>query len=187
VFGASIPAPIWRDFMTVVMEDLPETRFPDEPDNIGKYLIPPPTKVPVVVGLEEKDAGELLRIEARLNVTVVEVASLEPVGIVVDQSHEPGSTVKQGTFITIYVSTGEIPVAPLPSLIGMTTEEALETVREFELSTGVKLSLFQEKIDVTDPNQVGKIVSSNPAPGTEITESASVVLFVGRLAPPSGG
>ena len=183
VFGASIPAPIWGEFMTIVMEDLPETKFPDEPDNIREYLIPPPTRVPVVVGLGKDKAGKLLRIEARLNVTVVQVASLEPVGIVVAQSPEPGSTVSQGTFVTIFVSTGEIPVAPLPNLIGMTIDEAIEVVRDFELNSGVKLSLFQEKVDVTDPNQVDKIVSTNPPPGTEITESASIVLFVGKLAP----
>ena len=173
--------------MTVVMEDLPETRFPDEPDNIREYLIPPPTRVPVVVGLSEGKAGKLLRIEARLNVTVVRVASLEPVGIVVNQSPAPGSTVPQGTFVTIFVSTGEIPVAPLPNLIGLTIDEALEVVRDFELNTGVKLSLFQEKVDVNDPNQVDRIVSTNPAPGTEITESASIVLFVGKLGPKDDG
>ena len=183
VFGSSIPAPIWGEFMTIVMEDLPETKFPGEPDNIRDYLIPPPTRVPVVVGLSEGKAGKLLRIEARLNVTVVRVASLEPVGIVVNQSPAPGSTVPQGTFVTIFVSTGEIPVAPLPNLIGLTIDEALEVVRDFELNTGVKLSLFQEKVDVNDPNQVDKIVSTNPAPGTEITESASIVHFVGKLGP----
>ncbi len=187
VFGSSIPAPIWGEFMTVVMEDLPETRFPGEPANIRDYLIPPPTQVPVVVGLEEEEAGKLLRIEFRLNVEVVEVASLEPVGIVVNQSNEPGETVSQGTFITIFVSTGETPLAPLPSFVGMTIEEAIEMVREFELNTGVKLSLFQQKINVTDPNLVDRIVSTNPPPGVEIAESASIVLFVGRLAPPDDG
>ncbi len=173
--------------MTIVMEDLPETRFPDEPANINDYLIPPPTQVPVLVGLEADEAGKLLRIKARLNVDIVEVASLEPVGIVVNQSYEPGETVRQGTFITIFVSTGEIPVAPLPGLIGQTVEQALEIVREFEMNSGVKLSLSQQKIGVTDPNQVGKIISTNPPPGTEITESAFIVLFVGQLAPPDNG
>ncbi len=187
VFGGSIPAPIWGEFMTVVMEDLPETKFPGEPANIRDYLIPPPTQVPVVVGLEEEDAGKLLRIEFRLNVEIVEVASLEPVGLVVNQSHEPGETVSQGTFITIFVSTGEPPLAPLPSFVGMTIEEAIETVREFELSTGVKLSLFQQKVNITDPNLVDRIVSTNPPPGVEIAESASIVLFVGRLGPPDDG
>ena len=123
-------------------------------------------------------------VDARLNVTVVEVPSLEPVGIVVSQSHEPGTTVSQGTFITIYVSTGEIPVAPLPSLIGQTFEDAIETIREFELVTGVKISLVQQKVDTSDPALVDKIIETNPAPGTQITEAATVLVLIGRLVQP---
>ena len=186
VFGGSIPAPIWGEFMEIVMEDVPETKFPGEPENIRKYLIPPATTVPVVVGLEQLEAEQELRIEARLNVEVIEVASLEPAGIVVNQSHEPGTSLAQGSFVTIYVSTGEIPSAPMVNLIGATVEEAIETVREFELTTGLKLSLFQEKMPTTDPNQVGKIISTNPPPGTQITESASVVLIVGELSEGEG-
>jgi len=184
VFGGSIPAPIWGEFMEVVMANLPQTRFPDEPNNIREYLIPPPTRVPVVVGLDLEDAEDLLMIEARLNVEVIEIASLDPVGTVVSQSHEPGTTVSQGTFITIYVSTGETPVAPLPSLIGQTVEEAIGAIREFELVTGVKISVIQQKVDTTNPALVGKIISTNPAPGAVITEAAAVVLSVGLLAPP---
>jgi serine/threonine-protein kinase len=173
--------------MTYVMEGIPETDFPAEPDNIKEYLVPPPTDVPVVVGLEQKEAEDLLQTEKRLNVTVIEVASLEPVGIVVNQSHEPGSTVRQGTFITIYVSTGEIPKAPLVNFVGLTMEEALELVRTFELETGVKLSVVQQKVEVNDANLVGKIVSTNPPPGTELVESAVVSLMVGELAQGNGG
>ncbi|MGB7860698.1 MAG: transglycosylase domain-containing protein [Acidimicrobiia bacterium] len=184
VFGGSVPAPIWAEFMTYVMEGLPETDFPAEPDNINDYLIPPPTRVPVVVGLDVGDAEDLLMIDARLNVTISEVPSLEPAGIVVGQSHEPGTTVSQGTFITIYVSTGEIPVAPLVNLVGKTVDEALVAIDEFELVTGLKITLVQEKVDTQDPGQVDKIIATNPAPGTQITESATVVLSVGRLGPP---
>ena len=184
VFGGSIPAPIWGEFMEVVMADLPETRFPAEPANIREYLIPPPTRVPLVVGLEQGDAEDLLMVDARLNVTVIDVPSLEPAGIVVSQSHEPGTTVSQGTFITIHVSTGETPQAPLPSLIGQTFEEAIETISEFELVTGVKISLVQQKVDTTDPRQVDRVISTNPAPGAEITESATVLLLIGRLVQP---
>lgn len=187
VFGGSVPAPIWAEYMTYVMEGIPETDFPAEPDNIKEYLVPPPTDVPVVVGLEQKEAEDLLQTEKRLNVTVIEVASLEPVGIVVNQSHEPGSTVRQGTFITIYVSTGEIPKAPLVNFVGLTMEEALELVRTFELETGVKLSVVQQKVEVNDANLVGKIVSTNPPPGTELVESAVVSLMVGELAQGNGG
>ena len=183
VFGGSVPAPIWAEFMTIVMEGTPATEFPVEPDNIKEYLIPPPTTVPGVVGLEEKVARNRL-LDAKLNVSVVEVASLDPVGIVVAQSLEPGATVSQGSFVTIYVSNGEIPAGPLPNFIGLTVEEALEAALEYELSTGVRLSLVEQNIEVGNPAQIGTIVETNPPAGTEIVESATVLVFVGVSPPP---
>jgi penicillin-binding protein 1A len=186
VFGGTVPAPIWAEFMTSVEEGLPEAPFPEDPPNINKYLIPPPTQVPIVVGLEEKEAIRKLG-DAKLNNSVVEVASLEPAGIVVNQSIEPGSTVRQGTVVTIWVSNGETPLAPLPSFIGMTVDEAKDAADQFELDTGVKLSIVDETVEVEEPGQIGVIVETNPPPGTEISASASMVVRVGVAAsePPS--
>ena len=96
-----MPAPIWAEFMTYVHDGLPVTDFPPEPGNIKKWLVPPPTTVPDVVGLSEDDAEAELR-QAKLNASVEEVPSLEPEGIVVNQSPGGGSTVRQGSFVTIY-------------------------------------------------------------------------------------
>lgn len=181
VFGSSIPAPIWAEFMSIVLQGLPQTQFPEDPPNVRDYLIPPPTFVPIVVGLEQDEAEKLLRIEARLNVAVVEVASLEPAGLVVAQDIPPGTEIQQGEIVTIYVSTGETPVAPMPNLIGMTYQQALATVQSFELNTGVKLTLVVSEVETEDPGQVDKIIDTSPSPGTQITESAVVTLFVGRL------
>ena len=180
VTGGRVPAPIWAEFMTIALEGLPESQFPAEPANIGDYLTPPQTVIPVVVGLEQDEAEKLLRIEARLNVEVVEVSSLEPVGIVVNQSLAPGELVEQGEFVTIYVSTGEIPVAPMPNLIGLTVLEAIEAVNLFELNTGVRLTLVVQKVGVGDPALVDKIISSNPGAGSQITQFATVLLSVGE-------
>jgi penicillin-binding protein 1A len=187
VFGGSVPAPIWADFMTIIMEGVPESDFPAEPANTGEYFRVPRTTVPVVVGLEVGDATKLLKNEHQLSVEIIEIASLEPVGTVISQDLEPGASVAQGSLITIRVSTGETPVAPLISFIGLTFDQAIEAAQQFELDTGVKLSLFQEQVPVTDPALVGKIVSTNPNPGTQITESASVVLNIGELDESGGG
>jgi membrane peptidoglycan carboxypeptidase len=182
VFGGSVPAPIWAEFMTSVTDGLPESQFPADPSNIDEYLIPPKTQVPIVVGLSEQDAVKKLQVDAKLNVTVEEVASLEPKGTVIRQSYEPGTTLTQGTTVTIWVSNGETPLGALPSFVGMTVDEANELVAEFELETGVKLTLVPQNIDVDDPAKVGKIVETNPQPNTEISASASVSVFVGVLA-----
>jgi len=181
VFGGSVPAPIWAEFMSYVMQDLPITEFPPEPSNIEKYLVPPSTQVPLVVGLELEEAKLRLR-DAKLNMVVVEIGSLEPVGIVVNQDLEPGVTVRQGSTLTIWVSTGETPVGTMPTLIGMTVEEALVVIREFELETGVKLSLVQQKTDVTDPSLVNRIVATAPAPGDPVEGTVQLVALVGQLA-----
>jgi beta-lactam-binding protein with PASTA domain len=172
--------------MTYVTEGLPETQFPPEPDNIDDYLTPPKTQIPTVVSLTEEEAIDVLH-EANLNAKVVEVASLEPVGIVVAQSIEPGTEVTRGTTVNISVSTGEIPVAPMPGLIGRTFENALEVVSRFQERTNVKLALVKKDIEVANPNHVGIIVRTDPEPDTLITGSATVLVYVGVPKNHGGG
>jgi serine/threonine-protein kinase len=186
VFGGSVPAPIWAEFMALATEGLPESQFPGDPSNIEEYLVPPPTTVPVVVGQSEGSAAKELR-DAKLNVAVQEIASLEPAGTVVRQSIEPGATVPQGTTVTIWVSNGETPVGALPSFVGMTAEEATAAAEEFSLTTNVLLSLVTEDAPTQDGNLIGRVLATNPPPGTQISEAASVVLFIGVAAPPPGG
>jgi penicillin-binding protein 1A len=180
VFGGTVPAPIWADFMRVVMADLPVSQFPADPPNIRDYQVPPPTIVPVVVGLPQAEAEMALR-QAGLNVEVIQIPSLDPAGRVVNQSVDPGTSVSQGTFVIIYVSTGETPRANVPNLLGLTFDEAVTMVRELEMSTGVRINLFQQRIEVSDPTLAGRIVSTTPPPGTQIDASATITVFVGRL------
>jgi penicillin-binding protein 1A len=187
VFGGSVPAPIWAEFMTIVMDGMPETGFPSDPGNIEEFLVPPPTEVPYVIGLSRGSATRELRVDAKLNVSVVEIASLEPAGIVVRQSIGGGAVVPQGTTVTIWVSNGEIPVGRLPDFTGMTPEEAQEAADQFTSETNVPLALVTEETPVQNPDQVGLVVGTNPPPGAEVTESATVVLQIGVLAPEDDG
>ena len=187
VFGGSVPAPIWAEFMTFVMDGLPETQFPGDPSDVEEFLKPPPTTVPSVVGLSRGSAIQELRVDAKLNVSVREIPSLEPAGIVVRQSISAGSTVPQGTTVTISVSNGETPVASLPDFIGMTPEEAQEAATQFTSETNVALNLVTEEVPVQNEDRVGLVVGTNPAPGAEITASATIVLQVGVPAPEDDG
>ncbi len=180
VFGGSVPAPIWAEFMSYVHEDLPVTQFPPEPENIEQYLVPPPTTVPTVVGLTVSEAKARLS-GAKLNASVVEIPSLEPKGIVINQSVGAGATVRQGSFITIWVSTGEMPVGALPDLAGLTMEEALDVLRDFELETGVMISLTEQKVGTSDQNMVGRIIETDPPGGADLEGSVQVVAFIGEL------
>jgi membrane peptidoglycan carboxypeptidase len=182
VFGGSVPAPIWAEFMTYALEGLPEVPFPDEPANIEEYLIPPKTTVPSVVGLERAEAVSRLK-GAKLNPKVVEAPSLEPVGQVVTQSLGPGASVPEGSPITIKVSNGETPSGALPSFGGMTVDEALEAARAFEEATGVNLSVLTGTTNTSDPAYLDRVVSQSPAVGATVTGQASVTIFIGQLNP----
>ncbi|HUG32444.1 MAG TPA: transglycosylase domain-containing protein [Acidimicrobiia bacterium] len=184
VFGGSVPAPIWAEFMTVVMEGRPEAGFPTDPGNIEDYLEPPPTQVPSVVGLSRGSAINALRVDAKLNVSAREINSLEAAGTVVRQSPRAGSTVPQGSTVTIWVSNGRAPAGALPNFVGLTLEEAQEAADQFTAETNVRLNLVTEEVPVQDQNQIGRVVATNPEPGTSIEESASVVLQIGVEGPP---
>ncbi len=185
VFGGSVPAPIWAEFMSFVLDGLPEIPFPDEPANIEDYLIPPQTIVPSVVGLDRNEAVSRLK-DAKLNPSVTEVPSLEPAGQVVAQSRAPGASVPEGSGIGISVSNGVAPTGQMPSFVGMTVDEALEAARVFEESTGVKLSVFTETTVTTDANLVGRVVSQTPAAGADLTGTGTVTIYIGELDPDSG-
>jgi len=170
-----------------VMDGMPETGFPSDPGNIEDFLVPPPTEVPYVIGLSRSAAIQEIRVDAKMNVSVAEIASLEPAGIVVRQSIGGGAVVPQGTTMTIWVSNGEIPAGQLPDFTGMTPEEAQEAADEFTSETNVPLALVTEETPVQNPDQVGLVVGTNPPPGAEVTESATVVLQIGVLAPQDDG
>jgi beta-lactam-binding protein with PASTA domain len=63
----------------------------------------------------------------------------------------------------------------------MTVDEALDAAREFEETTGVKVSFFQEKVETDDKKLVDKIISTTPEPGTKVETQVTVTLFVGFI------
>jgi membrane peptidoglycan carboxypeptidase len=178
VYGGTVPAPIWAEFMQIMLAGVEPLEFPADPPGVEAYLKVPQTKVPLVVGLTVEEATDIIG-RARLNANVVEVASPEPAGTVVAQDPEPGASINEGGTVTIEVASGEPPVGALPSLIGLTFEEALEVVREFEEETGVRLSLSQESVAVDDPNKKGRIIATDPPPGTEVGYGVLVRVLVG--------
>ncbi len=178
VYGGSVPAPIWAEFMKTMLADVPPEKFPEDPPGVSQFFRTPSTTVPLVVGLTVDEADEALR-DARLNVEVVEVPSPEPAGTVVSQSADPGTQIRQGTAITIEVANGEDPVGPLPNLVGQTFDQALDTVRAFEEATGVRLTLVQLTEPTSDPNLKGKIVRTDPAAGTAVRFGAAIRVYVG--------
>ncbi|HEX2152681.1 MAG TPA: transglycosylase domain-containing protein [Acidimicrobiia bacterium] len=185
VFGGSVPAPIWAEFMSIVTEGIPESEFPPEPPGMDEFLTPPKTTVPLVVGLDVGSAIARLE-DADLNVTVSEQPSIEPEGQVFAQSIGAGAEVDVGTGVAIYVSNGEPPIGQLPDLVGQGFEQALETLRAFEEETGVLVNLARVDQPVDNPDQVGVILATDPEPGAEVAYGVTVTAAVGTEPPDNG-
>ncbi len=182
VFGGTVPAPIWAQFMRMVLEGVDPVEFPElSPEALEPYLKPPMTTVPSLVGLEESAAVALAQ-QADLKPKVAEIPSLEPPGQVVHQSLRPGATVEAGIPITIYVSNGEVPSGNLPQTRGKPLEEAERIFARFRIETGVLLTINVVYQKVTDPAQDGIVLRQDPPRGTPMGYLDPVTLYVGQLS-----
>ncbi len=182
VFGGTVPAPIWREFMTYLLRDTPVGDFPEDPPGVDQYFVTPSTEVPLVVGLMQDEAVKDIY-DAHLSPNVVEVGSLEEQGVVLTQDLEEGSSATHGQVLTIEVSSGIPPEAPLLDLRNLTVDGAVVALSTFEEETRVALEFSVGFRDVTDPSRVGVIIETNPAPGAIVKHGQSVQLIVGRFAP----
>jgi membrane peptidoglycan carboxypeptidase len=114
VYGATIPAPIWADFMRAALKGQPVEQFGQTSD---KVLNGERVTVPDVVGASV-DAAKAALAAVGLSATVSDtgVASDQPVGAVAGSSPAAGSRVTPGTTITLFLSTGpQAPPAPGPT------------------------------------------------------------------------
>jgi penicillin-binding protein 1A len=204
VYGGTIPAPIWAEFMTDALQGVPDGAFPDDPPGVNQYYKVPPATVPNVVGMVagiDETGGRQVSAEgveptakdvvyaAHLQPVLVEVDSLEPEGTVVEQSPPPGASwtdengtvidVGEGDEVTLSVSTGLPPSAPLPNLTGMTVDQVVTALDQFKLDTGVELTFTTQQILTAEPSLYGVVITTSPAPGFVVTFGDPITLFVG--------
>jgi membrane peptidoglycan carboxypeptidase len=112
VYGASIGGPIWRDTLKAALVGVPVEPLPTAD---RKYLIGETKTVPDVSGLTVYDARVVLK---QAGFQVVEstkyVNSLLPAGTVAYTDPPGGSSVPQGTTVTLRISNG-VPPPPSPT------------------------------------------------------------------------
>ena len=173
VFGGTIAAPIWVDFMSRIMRGLPAVGFPDPPK-------PPEGPVPSVIGMKKNEAKATLS-EAGFRVSVSIADSTAPKGQVFSQSPGGGTVTELGTMVTIQVSTGVPPRVTMPRVVGL---------RGFNAKLALQaLGLAVNTVDVVteNPAKVGYVISQDPQRGTLVIEGTGVTIFVGVEPKGNGG
>jgi beta-lactam-binding protein with PASTA domain len=130
-------------------------------------------ELPDAIGASEADARGRLR-DLGLRVRVVRVVAPDPAGTVVGQSPRPGAEVREGTTVTLRVSTGPAELA-VPDVTGL--DEASARL-ELE-NAGFDVRVTDQSTD--DPAQDGVVVAQSPGGGSTAREGAVVTITVARV------
>jgi membrane peptidoglycan carboxypeptidase len=195
VFGGTIPALIWHDYMSKVVQGLPAQGFPAPPP-------PERGKVPRVVGLTKGHAVQALA-DANFTPMPKLVPSSAPAGTVIGQSPAAGTSLVLGSIVNVSVSNGQAPPPPakepasnvppgqekkqeqttvkVPAVVGMSEAEATSALE----AKGFQVSVTQ--VDVTDKRQEGIVLDQSPNGNTQAEEGSTVTITVGKFKKPGRG
>jgi eukaryotic-like serine/threonine-protein kinase len=129
--------------------------------------------VPSLVGSTEQDARNQLDAAGLRAGEVQQVESgVDEIGKVVSTDPAGGVQVNERTTINLSVGTGPAQVT-VPRVIGLDLAGATDELTKAGLKIGTQTQTEGE------PNQVGKIISSDPEPGTKVKGASLVNLAVG--------
>ncbi|WP_433681700.1 Stk1 family PASTA domain-containing Ser/Thr kinase [Nocardia sp. CA-119907] len=142
---------------------------------------PEQIRVPNVVGQDISVAQPNLVDSAGFKITVQEVPSSKPKGEVIATNPAGGTTADKGSTVTVQVSTGD--QITMPSLIGLTTAQAVDKLRQAGW-TGSTAQISQSAQGTFDTSSVGRVVSQQPAAGSSIAKTGTVSVTVYVLGPP---
>lgn len=178
-FGGTIAAPVWRQFMEYATDGLPVEDFPDEPVGSGVYRIVPRTVVPNLDGLTVEEIADAVY-GAGLRLDRIEIASTQPAGSVVRIVPPDGTALRQGSTVNVLVSTGEPVPAQIPDLIGLPLGDVTDVLNEFREKNNVQVGWTVEYVSISDSDRWGRVVATDPAPGSIVASGASIKVIIGQ-------
>ena len=160
---------------------------PDDPK------VKPPRRIKLTVSLgkdlrEVPDLYKLTLLDAKVRAARAGLKISEPVqegyndnvteGCIYQQYPTAGAEKPAGSFITVYVSQGKnLARARVPSLIGLTIEQAGEELKKINL----KLDESFQWANYDSPDYLsGQIISQEPKAGSDVTENTAVKVVVSR-------
>ena len=178
VSGGRVPAPIWKDFMTKVVENLPIEEWPADPSDLEKYYEIPTVKTPQLIGLNIIDAEELA-FSSYLLPEITLVDSEEAPGLVLTQNIEQEEEVPEGTIIQLEVSSTKNSAA-IPNIppCQLTYEEAESLIKQFMRENGLILFLKKNFESSEVQGCEGKVIGTNIAQGGVVSTGDTLVFIV---------
>ncbi|MGY5114761.1 Stk1 family PASTA domain-containing Ser/Thr kinase [Streptomyces sp. 900105755] len=134
----------------------------------------PKVVVPSVVGQNIDDAKSTLEGDKyKFVVKTKQQVSGEDPGTVLEQNPALGAEVEKGTTITLTVAKAE-EKSTVPDVTGQTCDAAKAQMAQNNLVGNCT------DVDTTDPNQVGKVISTDPQAGTQVKKNSPVNIQIGK-------
>ncbi|SKB06954.1 Stk1 family PASTA domain-containing Ser/Thr kinase [Aeromicrobium choanae] len=134
----------------------------------------PTVDVPRVEGLDVPTATNRLESQNLVVGETTEQTSADiPEGQVITTDPEAGTTVDEGTAINLVVSSGP-ELVDIPNLTSYSYDEAKDLLEGDRYGLNVK----RQNTDSSEPK--GRVLNSNPPPGTEVERGSTVTLIVSR-------
>jgi beta-lactam-binding protein with PASTA domain len=140
-----------------------------------RYFNPPEYAVPDLVGKSAREAFLLLK-DTGLKLEVVEGNDpARPKEVVLAQEPPPGTRLRAGR--TVRLTLNQARLNPLPDLRGLRREEAEARLRELGL-------VLEGVAQVESPEPLGRVLATDPPPGTPLAPGGGVRLLLSRGAEP---
>ena len=189
IFGGTLAAPIWKQFMEYVTADLPVEDFPEDPPGTDSYRQVPFTSVPdlAAVALElesdmltEKEISNAIW-KAGLNVEFEVLPSILPEGTILGQDPIGGTLIRQSRRVIVQTSSGVAP--EVPDWLGLSAFDIESVITTFNEATGLELTWVVQEVPVSNANFWNTVIGTTPGTGTTLTIGAEIKFFV-AIPPP---
>ena len=193
VSGGRVPAPIWKEFMEKVVENLPVKNWPVDPFDIDRYYEIPKVEIPDLIGLNVLDAEEIA-FSSYILPTINLIDSEEAPGLILSQKVENcereeevefengdpciGVEMPEGTEIFLEVSSKKLSAA-IPNIVPctLTIDEAESVIKQFMRESNVILFLKNSFESSEVPGCEGKVIGTNVAQGGTVS-TGDTLLFI---------
>ncbi len=134
--------------------------------------------VPYVIGQQEDTAISTLKQKGLKVATPLHAHSNQPVGIVIQQQPDAGTTVPHGATVTITVSDGPGTIA-MPDLRGMLVDKAQQTLKQMGINNTVTI------VPKPSTQPTNTVIDQDPPPGRDIGPNDSITLTVSMFVTPT--
>ena len=140
--------------------------------NLEVSLGPIMVTVPDVVGMAQTTAeSTITAVNLVVGTITTAYSATVPAGDVISQNPAGGTSVTEGSSVSLEVSLGPV-IVTIPNVVGMAQATAESTITAANLVVGTITTAYSDTVPA------GDVTSQNPAAGTSVAEGSSVNLEV---------